>query len=242
MPAELLVLDDSMYSTTAEKARAALIGLDRGILMLCTSKDPEEVDYPYDFTGTVAVSDAKMICAEVLGLDPPPFGTAALGLYAAATNTVRFESIIAAILEHFPGKRGELNARAAEKVFESAKIKTDVTIKGRGPRPAHAYDEIPLSEVPVFRTFERTPLPGVSGGSPYLWREKLPVWIEKECTCGAECVLEDYCPERVIRFVNHELYREYIVDYEYCKGCGICAKECLHKAIVMKDAKEVYGK
>jgi ferredoxin len=32
-----------------------------------------------------------------------------------------------------------------------------------------------------------------------------------------------------------------VIDYEYCKGCGICAEECPTKAITMIDEAESAG-
>lgn len=38
-----------------------------------------------------------------------------------------------------------------------------------------------------------------------------------------------YCPEGVLKRVGHE----FIFDYEYCKGCGVCAAECPRNVILM---------
>ncbi len=51
------------------------------------------------------------------------------------------------------------------------------------------------------------------------------------CTfCGA---CDDYCPDVSIRSDRAERLRA--VDYEHCKGCGICARECPRGAIVMAN-------
>jgi pyruvate ferredoxin oxidoreductase delta subunit len=39
-----------------------------------------------------------------------------------------------------------------------------------------------------------------------------------------------YCPDAVISRTIPPT-----IDYEYCKGCGICAEECPTKAIAMVD-------
>ena len=38
-----------------------------------------------------------------------------------------------------------------------------------------------------------------------------------------------YCPEGVLKRVGHE----FIFDYEYCKGCGVCAAECPRNVVFM---------
>jgi len=39
-----------------------------------------------------------------------------------------------------------------------------------------------------------------------------------------------YCPDGVISRTIPP-----VIDYEYCKGCGICAEECPTKAITMVE-------
>ncbi|HCC04174.1 MAG TPA: ferredoxin, partial [Clostridiales bacterium] len=41
------------------------------------------------------------------------------------------------------------------------------------------------------------------------------------------------CPENAIP-VNKEMKREDF-NFDYCKGCGVCAKVCPFKAIEMKE-------
>jgi len=44
-----------------------------------------------------------------------------------------------------------------------------------------------------------------------------------------------YCPEGVVQKSEDGFF---IINYTYCKGCGICAKECPVKAIEMKRESE----
>jgi pyruvate ferredoxin oxidoreductase delta subunit len=37
-----------------------------------------------------------------------------------------------------------------------------------------------------------------------------------------------YCPEGIIGRGER-----YSIDYDYCKGCGVCAEECPRSAITM---------
>ncbi|MHC1573595.1 MAG: 4Fe-4S binding protein [Candidatus Syntropharchaeales archaeon] len=56
------------------------------------------------------------------------------------------------------------------------------------------------------------------------WRVFMPVRNREACIHCYNCYL--LCPEGTIS-------PEFEVDYEYCKGCGICANECPTKAIRM---------
>jgi 2-oxoacid:acceptor oxidoreductase delta subunit (pyruvate/2-ketoisovalerate family) len=59
------------------------------------------------------------------------------------------------------------------------------------------------------------------------WRTEHPVLQQHVCTPCGQCLL--YCPVSSVRRVG----TAYEIDLTYCKGCGICAHECPHDAIVM---------
>lgn len=58
------------------------------------------------------------------------------------------------------------------------------------------------------------------------WRTFRPV-INKD-SCNKCYLCWAYCPEGCID-INDDEFTE--IDYQYCKGCGICAHECPKKAI-----------
>ena len=60
------------------------------------------------------------------------------------------------------------------------------------------------------------------------WRAMRPVIDQSKCIRCLLCWV--YCPEPAV--VRGEGDRVEI-DYDYCKGCGICANECPVKAITM---------
>lgn len=60
------------------------------------------------------------------------------------------------------------------------------------------------------------------------WRTEKPVIDQKKCIKCGNCW--QYCPDAAI-------YRDgkgnFEVNYDYCKGCGICSEECPVKCIKM---------
>ncbi len=66
-----------------------------------------------------------------------------------------------------------------------------------------------------------------SAGKTGLWRTYKPVVDESKCNLCMLCWL--YCPESVISRGDSYI----VIDYEYCKGCGICSEICAKKAIKM---------
>lgn len=61
------------------------------------------------------------------------------------------------------------------------------------------------------------------------WRIFVPVLDEGKCNKCLLCWI--YCPEACIT-------KDIKINYDYCKGCGICAEECPSKAIVMKKEEK----
>jgi len=65
------------------------------------------------------------------------------------------------------------------------------------------------------------------------WRSMRPKWIEENCIQCLFCWI--YCPDMSVK-VKEGKREEF--NYDYCKGCGICALECPgkkgNKAIVME--------
>ena len=57
------------------------------------------------------------------------------------------------------------------------------------------------------------------------WRNTRPVLDETKCIGCLNCYL--YCPDGVIFREGSKVG----IDYDFCKGCGICSKICKLKAI-----------
>ena len=65
------------------------------------------------------------------------------------------------------------------------------------------------------------------------WRSDRPIWDHKKCIKCGICYI--YCPDGAIE-VNADGYFE--ANLFYCKGCGICARECWTGAITMVEEEE----
>jgi pyruvate ferredoxin oxidoreductase delta subunit len=71
------------------------------------------------------------------------------------------------------------------------------------------------------------PVKGVAGKTG-LWRTQKPIVDANKCTRCYQC--EIFCPGICIRV---EAESGAVIDYDYCKGCGICADVCPARAITM---------
>lgn len=120
-----------------------------------------------------------------------------------------------------------------------------------------AYQGRPVAHIPVLRSeqldpaqyarttcFEAGYLVDVNAG----WRNVRPVIDTSACTGCLQCYL--YCPDGTIFKVKpseaaHDASASakqptclVAVDYDFCKGCGICAKMCKFAAITMMPEQE----
>jgi len=67
------------------------------------------------------------------------------------------------------------------------------------------------------------------------WRSLRPVWDSEKCIHCLRCW--SYCPDSAILQEDGKVTG---INYVYCKGCGICARECPEKvqAIEMKPESD----
>ena len=61
------------------------------------------------------------------------------------------------------------------------------------------------------------------------WRVFRPVLYKSKCVKCLQCWM--FCPEATIIRNKDDTIS---IDYEYCKGCGICANVCKVKAITLE--------
>lgn len=54
------------------------------------------------------------------------------------------------------------------------------------------------------------------------WRSEKPIFHKEKCINCYFCWI--YCPDSSILLDENKKVAG--IDYEHCKGCGICAKEC----------------
>lgn len=64
------------------------------------------------------------------------------------------------------------------------------------------------------------------------WRSRLPVWDYSRCIKCGICYI--FCPDNAV-IQRSDRYFE--VDLDFCKGCGICARECYTQCITMKEER-----
>lgn len=82
-----------------------------------------------------------------------------------------------------------------------------------------------LNDIPEGTAFEAGYLVSKNGG----WRSKRPVVNTEKCVGCKQCYL--YCPDGVIAIEVQKA----VIDYDFCKGCGICSKICKLRVIEMKE-------
>ena len=80
-----------------------------------------------------------------------------------------------------------------------------------------------INDYPVGPSFDAGFLTSVNSG----WRTEKPTICENTCIGCWHCYL--CCPDGVI-LKNGKIIE---IDYDFCKGCGICARICPKQAITM---------
>lgn len=67
------------------------------------------------------------------------------------------------------------------------------------------------------------------------WRSRRPEMDNSKCAKCKICWSWIFCPEAAQSMNEHGYYE---VNLYHCKGCGICARECVKGAITMVEEGE----
>ena len=196
-----------------------------------SKKKPEDIDLGREMKAGVV--DATTVALEVLGA--PITNSAILGAFAKTTGELKIESIEEGIKDIFGRRIGEelaeKNAKAARRAYEETVVgtckgeKTFEEVKKWLP----TYQELPLGAA----TRPTQTDAGLVGPGSFIenktgsWRTFKPVYDQEKCNMCLFCWF--YCPDGCIKRLDDRME----FDFDYCKGCGICANECPQDAIEM---------
>lgn len=228
-----VVLDDKLMGYVDVTA-----GLKQGGMLIVNSPLPPE-NIKTERPVKTATVDATGVALAVLGV--PVTNSAILGAFAKATGLVKIESVEKGIMDVFGARLGEKggrkNADAARRSYEKTIV--GMSIGGRKFTPQKKwlpdYKELPLS---LGLTMRETEAGRVGPGSFDMnktgsWRTFAPLLNEAKCTNCLICWF--YCPDgAIVRGDKH-----ISINYDYCKGCGICEAVCAPKALTWVRTEEV---
>jgi pyruvate ferredoxin oxidoreductase gamma subunit len=195
-----------------------------GVVIINTPKSIKEIEQEINVKAKFAVVNATAIAREMLGV--PIVNTTMLGALVKATGVIDLKSLEEPVKERF-GARADNNINACKKAYEQLVIEEFSAV-------TTAKKEFRGEVIPTAKEL----LPGCVVTEPgsakqYCtgdWKSQHPVWDHTKCIKCGICYL--FCPEACIS-QNSDGYFE--GNMYYCKGCGICARECWTEAISMVE-------
>jgi pyruvate ferredoxin oxidoreductase gamma subunit len=220
-PDIVVILDPGLLSITDVTS-----GLKKdGTLVINTPKALVDIKSELSGPWRLAVVNATSIAREMIGV--PIVNTTMLGALVKATGIINLESLTEPLKERF-GAKAKGNFDACHKAYEETEIGE---LSGIVQKPRQIFQ---AEVLPSWRDL----LPGcviTEAGSAKQyrtgdWKSERPVWNHEKCIKCGICYL--FCPEGCIG-QNEEGYFE--ANLYYCKGCGICARECWTEAIKMVE-------
>lgn len=223
-PDILVFLDQSLT-----EVQSCYAGFKAGGLILANTRDGAAVAALGLGQESLAMVDAVSIALEETGTAIT--NTCMLGAFAKATGLVRVDFLKDALGLYFKDRILARNIRALERGFE------ETVVRHFDPVPAGTAEPACCETLPSIAPVQfTTPYPAAwSDGAKKMvtvrtgeWRYQKPKTDLAACRQCGWCNL--FCLTGCMKMSGDGYYHP---DLEYCKGCGICAKECPAHAISM---------
>ena len=213
----------------------------------------------------IVAIDANGISQEILGRPIP--NTALLGALCSVCDYVSADDGKRAIEGYMPAKLHEKNKRVVDAALEAVgKTCAGEVARNADKSPESQVNnsvsretaedarcEVPASRgkalIPTLQTAALDPADFAhttcyDGG--YLvaknagWRNMRPMLDAEKCTGCLQCYL--YCPDGCVFRSAHQVAdaadAAVAIDYDFCKGCGVCVEVCRFGALVMVPESE----
>jgi len=121
---------------------------------------------------------------------------------------------------------------AAIGMGERAALEIDRWLMGETAAPRRERAPVPLAAI---NTYYHPRAPRIAGGREAAADPAQALAEAARCFSCGECTFCDncfnYCPDMAVRRVDGG----YAIDGDYCKGCGLCVRECPTGAIAMQE-------
>ncbi len=227
-PHFVVVLDESLIETVD-----VLDGLrPGGMAIVNTTRSPDALSLSKAVKS--ATVDATSIAIEYIR--QATVNTAMLGAFAKATGLVSMAGVEQGIREVVGRRVGmavaEKNVLAARAAHEATRV--GASLGGRLYLKTKKWLPTVMELPPGLATPPMTTAAGPVGPGSSIanrtggWRVSRPVLEPSKCTNCLLCWF--YCPEGSIK----RGAKVVDIEYDYCKGCGVCADVCAPKAIAME--------
>ncbi|OIP26787.1 MAG: hypothetical protein AUK39_03990 [Dehalococcoidia bacterium CG2_30_46_19] len=202
---------------------------DGGALIINSSKKLVDIKLEFGGPWQLAVVDATAIALELLKV--PIVNTTMLGALLRVSDAIKLDSLLEPIEERF-GKLAQRNIEACKRAYKETSV-AKLSPTSKKVERVYAKESWPSWQelTPGFVVTEPGNARSYRTGD---WRAQRPIFNHDRCIKCGICSL--FCPEDCIS-QNGDGYFE--ADLYYCKGCGICARECWTQAITMvEEVKE----
>src|SRR3989339_736618 len=227
---DFIVFSDDMILRSDNRRLEGLS--EGGVIIVNSDRTPKDFAWLRERVKHLKSFRAVTVDATRIALDcgigsktNPITNTAIVGAVARMLD-FSLETIVAVINKTVPNP--EANIRAARQAFDVLEIMPFIS------REISAVEKKIEPKIPDYENYiVSITTRDVTGNKTGDWRMAgKPVIDREKCGrvkgCKGFCGI--FCPEAAIRAAEDKM----MIDYDHCKGCGICAAECPFKAISMQ--------